>query len=56
MYFKMIKDYKNKKIKNLIKKWECPICHRKHDRGINASLNIIFEGLKIYMKEIKQEA
>ena len=38
-------DYKNKKKNYLsIRKWECPICHNKHDRGINASQNIMFEG------------
>ena len=43
--------YKNQKIKDLsIRKWECPKCHSNHDRDYNASYNIMFEGLKIYMK------
>ena len=48
-------NYKNEKVKNLsIRNWECPVCHSKHDRDINASLNIMFEGLKIYMKGLEQ--
>ena len=37
-----------------IRKWECPICHTNHDRDYNASVNIMFESLKIYMKSIEQ--
>ncbi len=40
--------YKNPLLKNLrVRKWECPICHAKHDRDINASLNILSKGLSI---------
>ncbi|WP_018247431.1 IS200/IS605 family element RNA-guided endonuclease TnpB [Orenia marismortui] len=40
--------YKNEKVKDLkIRKWECPECKDIHDRDINASLNILNEGLKI---------
>ena len=47
--------FQNKEIKNLsIRKYECPKCHTEHDRDFNASVNIMFEGLKIYMKEIEQ--
>ena len=28
-------------------KWECPICHSKHDRDTNASKNILFKGLSV---------
>ena len=45
-------DYKNEEVKDLsIRKWTCPRCGLIHDRDINASINVMFEGLKIYMKE-----
>ena len=48
-------DYQNKKVKDLsIRKWECPKCHRIHERDYNAAINIMWEGLKIYMKGIEQ--
>ena len=44
-------DYKNEEVKDLsVRKWTCPKCGLIHDRDINASINIMFEGLKIYMK------
>lgn len=40
--------YKNPLVKNLaVRKWECPKCHTKHDRDINASMNILNKGLSI---------
>ena len=48
---------KNNKLKNLsIREWKCEKCGLIHDRDINASLNIMFEGLKIYMKGLEQIA
>lgn len=45
--------YKNETLKNLsIREYSCPNCHYELDRDVNAAINICFEGLNMYMKEV----
>ena len=49
-------NYQNKKIKDLsIRTWQCPQCGYVHDRDVNAAINVMCEGLKIYIKTYEKE-
>ena len=49
-------DYQNRKVKDLsVRSWQCPQCGHIHDRDLNAAINIMLEGLNIYIKTYKRE-
>mgnify|MGYP003313260861 len=40
--------YKNEETKDLkVREWTCPKCHAEHDRDINASINILMQGILV---------
>ena len=46
--------YQDKRIKDLsIREWECPKCTNNNLRDLNASINILDEGLKTHMNELQ---
>ena len=46
--------YKTDITNNLsIRRWKCTNCHNENDRDINASVNIMFEGLKLHYKNLQ---
>lgn len=40
-------NYKYKDLTLAIREWECPVCHTKHNRDVNAKINILKEGIKL---------
>ena len=45
--------YVDKKYKDIsIRNYECSVCKNIMDRDLNASINIMFEGLKMYMQPL----
>ena len=43
--------YRQSKVKDLgVRVWECPKCTSRNNRDLNASINIMFEGVKMYME------
>ncbi len=46
--------YQEKKVKDLsIRKWSCHNCKNENERDLNASINIMYEGVKRYIEELQ---
>lgn len=45
-------DYKNDNLKLSDRTWTCPQCETKHNRDLNAAINIENEGIKLYKNKI----
>lgn len=47
-------NYRERKVKDLkIRTWECPKCKSQNDRDLNASINIMYKGVTMYMDELQ---
>lgn len=48
--------YKEKTVKDLsVRDWKCPNCTNRNNRDLNASINIMFEGINLYIKRVVNE-